>query len=175
MPSEKLPFATNCWVAPGTIEALPGLTLIATSTAGVTSICELPLIPDIVATTVVLPGLMPVTTPLDVMLATVASIELHAAAPVMFWLLPSVKTPVAVNCWLVPEAIEGLWGVTATATSAAAATVNIDDPEIVPEVATMLVVPVPLLVASPCVPEALLIVAAPTFVELHCADAVTSS
>jgi hypothetical protein len=164
----------NCWVAPGVIEALPGLTLIVTSTAGVTSICELPFIPDIVATTVVLPGLIPVATPLDVIVATVVSIALHPAAPVMSWLLPSVKTPVAVNCWLVPEAIEGLWGVTSIETSAAGATVNIDDPDIVPEVATMLVVPELVLVASPCVPEALLMVAAPTFVELHCADAVTS-
>ena len=68
----------NCWVAPGVIEALPGLTLIVTSTAGVTSICELPFIPDIVATTVVLPGLIPVATPLDVIVATVVSIALHS-------------------------------------------------------------------------------------------------
>jgi hypothetical protein len=89
--------------------------------------------------------------------------------------VPSEKLPFATNCWVAPGTIEALPGLTLIATSTAAATVNIDDPDIVPEVATILVVPAPVLVASPCVPEALLIVAAPTFVELHCADAVTSS
>jgi hypothetical protein len=67
--------------------------------------------------------------------------------------------PVAVNCWVVPSAIEEFSGDNATEDSATAPTVSVVEPVIDPSVAVMVVCPVPTLVASPFVPAALLIVA----------------
>ena len=49
--------------------------------------------------------------PFTLMLATVGFPEVHCTEPVMFSVLPSVKVPVAVNCNVVPGAIEGAGGV----------------------------------------------------------------
>jgi hypothetical protein len=57
--------------------------------------------------------------------------------------------PVAVNCWFVPNAIEGVAGVTAMDTRAAAVTVRVVDPLTVPELAATMVVPTPVPVARP--------------------------
>ena len=47
----------------------------------------------------------------------------------------------AENCWVVPLAMEGVAGLTAMDTRVAAVTVNIVDPETLPRVALMVVVP----------------------------------
>jgi hypothetical protein len=57
--------------------------------------------------------------------------------------------PVAVNCWFVPNAIEGFPGVTAMETRAAVVTVRVVDPLTVPELAATVVVPTPVPVARP--------------------------
>jgi len=57
--------------------------------------------------------------------------------------------PVAVNCWLVPSAIDGFAGVIAIETRAALVTVRVVEPLTVPELAAIVVVPVPAPVASP--------------------------
>ena len=57
--------------------------------------------------------------------------------------------PVAVNCWFVPNAIDGFAGVIAIETRAALVTVRVVDPLTVPELAAIVVVPVPAPVASP--------------------------
>jgi hypothetical protein len=64
-----------------------------------------------------------------------------------------------VNCWLVPSASEGMAGVTAMETTAAGDTVKTVVPEIEPDVAVIVVVPVARLVASPWLPEVLLMLA----------------
>ena len=53
------------------------------------------------------------------------------------------------NCWFVPNAIDGFAGVIAIETKAALVTVRVVDPLTVPEVAAIVVVPVPFPVASP--------------------------
>ena len=53
------------------------------------------------------------------------------------------------NCWFVPNAIDGFAGVTAIETRAALVTVSVVDPLTVPELAVIVVVPVPVAVASP--------------------------
>ena len=65
----------------------------------------------------------------------------QVAVEVRSCVLPSVNVPVAVNCWVVPRAMDGFAGETAIETSAAAVTVSVVEPVIEPEVATMLVVP----------------------------------
>ena len=53
------------------------------------------------------------------------------------------------NCWFVPDAIDGFTGVTAMDTRVAALTVRLPDPLTVPDVAVMVVVPMPVPVARP--------------------------
>jgi hypothetical protein len=57
----------------------------------------------------------------------------------------------ALNCWFVPNAIEGFAGVTAIETRPALVTVRVVDPLTVPELAAIVVVPVPIPLASPAV------------------------
>ncbi len=82
--------------------------------------------------------------------------EDHVAVPVRFCVVFSVNVPVAVNCWLVPFAIDGAAGVTAIETSAAEVTVSVVDPLTEPVVAVIVAVPSPTLLAKPCVGTALL-------------------
>jgi hypothetical protein len=74
---------------------------------------------------------------------------------------------VAVNCCVVLFAIEGLIGVTAIDVSVAAVTVRVVDPDILPDVALIVVEPVATGVANPWDPAALLMVATPVLDELQ--------
>ena len=65
----------------------------------------------------------------------------------------------------VPRATTEFVGVTAIDTSVAAVTIRAVDPETLPNVAAMVVVPIATLVAKPSLPEALDTVATATFVE----------
>jgi hypothetical protein len=56
---------------------------------------------------------------------------------------------VAVNCWLVPDVIEGFAGVTAIDTRVAVVTARVVDPLTVPKLAPTVVVPTPFPVARP--------------------------
>jgi hypothetical protein len=90
-----------------------------------------------------------VAKPSVVMVATVCVPELHSTVPVMFCVLPSVKVPVAVNCWLAPSGIVGIAGVTAIEMSVAAVTVTVVEPVVVPDVAVILALPKAMLVVMP--------------------------
>lgn len=59
--------------------------------------------------------------------------------------------PVAVNCWFVPAAMEGLAGVRVMEVSAAAVTFTVVDPVIDPELAEIVVEPIATAVANPVV------------------------
>ena len=74
----------------------------------------------------------------------------------------------------VPFAMLGLLGVIAMDTSAAGVTVNVVDPEMLPEAAVIVVEPVAAAVADPLEPVALLIVATVRSAELHVAAVVRS-
>jgi hypothetical protein len=84
---------------------------------------------------VVVPRPTAVASPAVLIVATVAAEELHVAVLVRFCVLASVYVPVAVNCCVLPLAIEGVAGVTAIDTNVAAVTVSVVLPETVPEVA----------------------------------------
>ena len=64
-------------------------------------------------------------------------------------MLPSVKVPVAVNCWVRSKGTDGFAGVTAIDARGALPTVNVAEAEIEPEVTVIFVVPAPELVANP--------------------------
>ena len=171
LPSLKVPIAVNCWVEPGTMEAVAGDTLMETRMAAVTvSVVEPDIAPEVaVIVEVPIPMLLPNPCEPDVLLmvATVAVEELHTTVLVISCVLLSVKVPVAVNCFCVPIAIEGVAGVTAIDTNPARVTVSVVVPDTDPEVAVIVAVPVPTLVAKPWLPEVLLIVATEEAEEVH--------
>jgi len=79
-----------------------------------------------------------------------------------------------VNCCVAPAGIEVLAGVIATDTNVDCPTIKFVDAKTAPEVAVMLAVPMPALVASPLVPTALLTIAISGDDELHVTTEVTS-
>jgi hypothetical protein len=127
-----------------------------------------PLIAPDAAVIVALPSPTPLARPEPFMLATVATEELQLTEPVRFCVLPSVKVPVAVNCCVVSSAMVALGGPTAMETKTGGVTVKLDDPEIVPNIAVIVVPPCATDEASP----ALLMLATPAADELHVTDEV---
>ncbi len=73
----------------------------------------------------------------------------------------------AVNCFVAPVATDGLRGVTEIDVSVAAVTVNEVDPDMLPDVAVIVVEPAATGVATPLEPAALLIAATPVLEELQ--------
>jgi hypothetical protein len=126
VPSLYVPVAVNCRVVPFAIEALAGVTAMETS-VGVTVRLVEPLIDPKVALMFVLPAVTAVARP-ALMVATVVLVEVQDTVLVRFCVLPSLYVPVAVNCWVVPLAIEVLAGVTAIDTNAAGVTVRVAVP-----------------------------------------------
>jgi hypothetical protein len=90
-----------------------------------------------------------VASPPAAIVATLVVCELHVAVPVKFCVELSEKVPVAVNCFVVPFAIEGFAGVTAIETRVAEVTVSTVDPLTVPEVAMIVLDPAAFAVAIP--------------------------
>ncbi len=105
-----------------------GVTMIDSSTAGVTVIVVAPeMLPD-VAVIVVVPTPTDVARPLVpvtlLMVATVVE-ELQETSDVIFWFDPFVNEPVAVNCCVLPSAMLGFTGVTVTPVSSAGVTTSV--------------------------------------------------
>jgi hypothetical protein len=98
--------------------------------------------------------------------------ELQVAEAVKSCVVLFENVPVAVNCRVVPLAIEGLIGVTAIDASVAAVTVREVEPDILPDFAVTVVEPVATEVVNPLKPAALLIVATPVLDELQVTAAV---
>ncbi|HXO06277.1 MAG TPA: hypothetical protein VN884_11680 [Candidatus Sulfotelmatobacter sp.] len=165
--SEKVPVAVNCSVAPFAMEEFAGVTVIDTSVAEVTVRIVEPLMAPEAALIVLVPAATPVASPPAVIVATLAVCEVHIAVLVKFCVELSEKVPVAVNCRVVPLAMEGLAGVTAIDTSvgAVAVTVRVVEPLMAPEAALMVLVPAATPVANPPA----LIVATPVVCEVQVA------
>jgi hypothetical protein len=90
-----------------------------------------------------------VAKPLLFTVATEVDDEFHLAVLVRFCVVPLLYVPVAVNCWVLPAAMEAVGGVTETEVKTEAVTVNVAEPLIVPDLAVMVVVPWAMLVANP--------------------------
>ena len=174
--SEKVPVAVNCSVVPRAMPGLVDVTAIDTSVAELTvRVVEPEMLPE-VAVIVVLPAATGVTCPLEpaalLMVATDALDELQVTDVVIFCVLLSEKAPVAVNCSVVPRAMPGLVDVTAIDTSVAELTVRVVEPEMLPEVAVIVVLPAATGVTCPLEPAALLMVATDALDELQVTDVV---
>lgn len=104
-------------------------------------------------------------------LATALWEELHCTEVATSWVVPSLKTPVASNCAVVPIAIADVMGVTVIDTRVAGVTVKVSEPLKPAAVAVMVVCPVFTPLAMPCV----LTVATEIAVEAQAADVVKLS
>jgi len=147
--SLKVPVAVNLMDVPLEILGLAGFTVIETSVAVLTVSGVEPLTDPKVALMVVLPVATLVARPCALMLAAAEFDDVQITVVVMSCVLLSLKVPVAVNCLVVPTAMVELAGVTAIETRVAAVTVRDAVPLTDPEVALMVAVPVPVLLANP--------------------------
>jgi hypothetical protein len=145
VPSVYVPVAVNCCVVPAAIVGVTGVTANVTNAAGVTVSVVVPLTEPALAVIWAVPAPVllanPAVPPPVLIVPTPGVSELHSTVPVMFCVLPSVYVPVAVNCSVVPSAITGIAGVTATDTSTAGVTVNVVEPLIPTDVAVTVVLP----------------------------------
>jgi len=115
------------------MEVLGALMEIDCSVAAVTvKVNELEVIPFWVAVTLLEPIAAPVARPVVPILTAAGLEEAHVAVFVRFCVLPSLKVPVAVNCTVVPLAIEVLGEVTAIDCSVAAVTVSATVFDVIP-------------------------------------------
>src|SRR6185503_14025557 len=176
--SLKVPVAVNCWIPPMPIEGFAGVTARDCNAGGGVTVSTVePVTEPEVALMLVVPVATPVARPwLPLVLLIVATPmidDAHVTDVVRFWVLPSLKVPVAVNCWIPPMPIEGFAGVTARDCNAGGGvTVSTVEPVTEPEVALIVVVPAATPVARPWVPLVLLIVATPVFDDAHVTDVV---
>jgi hypothetical protein len=131
VPSENVPVAVNCWVAPTDRLGLDGVTAMEDRVAEFTVTVVLPEIVPEVAVMVVTPVVRAVARPLLLTVAIVVSEELQVTCVVISWVVPSAYVPVAVNCWVAPPGMFRLAGVTAMEDRVEEVTVRVVFPETV--------------------------------------------
>jgi hypothetical protein len=102
-----------------------------------------------VAVMVALPIPAPAASPPLVTVAISVEDELQFAVLVRSCVLPSLYVPVAVNCWVVPLAMDAVDGATDNEVSTGGVTVRAAEALIVPEVAVIVELPWVRLVTSP--------------------------
>lgn len=113
--SLKVPVAVNCLVVPTAMLEFAGVTAMETRVAAVTVREAIPLTPPDVAVMVAVPVPVLLANPVRSILATEVEDE-DQVREVSNCVLPSSKLPTAVNCKVVPIAMEGVAGVTAMET-----------------------------------------------------------
>ena len=138
-------------MVPFAIDELVAVALIDCSVAAVTVSAELfEVNPFCVAVMLVEPMAVPVARPVALMLATVGLELAQMDAFVRSWVLPSLKVPVALNCTLVPLAIEELVVLIVIDCNVAAVTVSATVLDVTPPCeAVTVAVPVPTPLAKP--------------------------
>jgi hypothetical protein len=121
-PSVYVPVAWNCCDVPSAMPGFSGEIAIETRAAPVTVRVVLPEMSPDVAVIVVDPTAAEAASPFEpsesLTAATAVSEELHFTASVISSVVWSEKTPVALNCWDVPNGMLGLAGETSIETSA---------------------------------------------------------
>jgi hypothetical protein len=174
LPSLYVPVAANCCVVPFAIVVPVGVTDMDTNSGAVTeTLVDPKTVPD-VAVILELPNRSPITNPLALTGATAGTEDAHVADAVRSCVLPSLYVPVAASCSVVPSGTAAPPGVIAIETKAAPATVIVVEAEMEFDVAEIVAVPCPELVASPLLPAALLIIATVASEELHVTVVVRS-
>ncbi len=103
--------AVNCWVVPLAMPGLVGKTAMETSVAGVIVSIVDPDMPPNAAVIVVAPVTPERASPVLLIVETSVFDDLQLTNNVIFDVVPSEYIPVAVSCWVVPQATLGLVGV----------------------------------------------------------------
>lgn len=134
---------------PATLLAVAGVIVIEDKVTAVTVRVVVSETVPLVAVMVVVPVATAVTTPLALTVATEVLDEVQVTCADISMLVPSEYEPVAVNCWLFPAGTLGVSGVSDTEDRVAAVTVRAAVPDLLPEVAVMVVVPALTAVARP--------------------------
>ena len=151
--SENAPVAVYCFVVLTAMLEFAGVTAIESSVAPETMSDAVPLTEPEVAVMVVLPVPVLAASPVESIAATEVAEELQVTSG-NNCVLPSSKVPTALNCCVVPSAMVGVAGLTEIETKCAATTVRVAVSVKLPTVAVIVVVPAPVVVASP---EALMV------------------
>jgi len=120
---------------------------------------------------VAVPWNKPAAKPLLLIVATTVGAELQVALPVRSCVLPSVYTPVAVNCCVAPKGIVASDGLRAIDMRVGTVTVNVAEPLTPAALAVIVVVPWAAVAATPAFVASPLIRAVVTEDELHKAEA----
>jgi hypothetical protein len=149
LPSLKVPLAVNLMDVPFAILGLAGFTVIETKCAVETVSPVEPLTEPKRALIVVPPVATLVARPCALMVAAAELDDDQMTVEVRSWVLLSLNTPMAVNCFVVPTAMVEFAGVTDTETRVAAVTVRDALPLTDPEVAEIVAVPAPVVWANP--------------------------
>jgi len=144
-----VPVAANCFVFPAGMLGLAGVTEMEDRGTELTVRVVLPEILPEVAVMIVVPAATAVARPLLLTLATDVLDEPQVTWEVISWLVPSEYVPEAANCWVFPAGTLGLAGVTDMEVRIAVVTLRAVFPEILPEVAVMVVMPAATAVARP--------------------------
>jgi hypothetical protein len=110
LPSLKFPVAVNCRAVVAAMVGFVGVTVIDVREPGVTVSRVDAVTEPAPAMMVVWPAATQFATPLAEIVATAVEEELQLTEDVTFCWLPSVKVPVAVNAWVVPDAAAGFCG-----------------------------------------------------------------
>ena len=149
VPSEYMPDAVNCWMAPTGTLGLAGVTDMEDRIAEVTVRVVLPGIVPEMAVMVAVPATAAVAKPLRLTVATGVLDEIQMTSVVISWVVPSEYKPEAANCRVTPPGMLGLAGVTDMEDRVAEVTVRVAFPEVAPEAAVMVVIPGAMAVAKP--------------------------
>ena len=149
VPSEYVPEAVNCWVAPTALLAVAGVTAIEFRVVAVTVRVAVPDIPPKAAVMVVVPAATAVAMPLLLIVATPVLDEFQVTCAVISRLVPSEYVQVAVSCWVLPTTLLAVAGVIAMESSVTVVTVRVVVSVTVPLVAVMVVVPAATAVTRP--------------------------
>ena len=133
-----------------TVAPAPVLVRVPETTAVTASAKLFEAIPFWAAEMLVEPLATPVARPVELILAFVGAELAQVAVLVRFWMLPSLKVPVAVNCSVSPILMDVFGAVTLMDCSVGAVTVSAKVLEAIPFwVAVMLLEPIPDPVARP--------------------------
>ena len=151
LPSLNVPVALNLIDVPRAIRGFAGLTVMENRCAVETVSPVDPLTAPKTALIVLLPVATLVRRPWPLMVAAAGFEEVQTADPLTSCVLLSLNVPVAANCFVVPTAMLEFAGVTTTETMLAPVMVSDAVPLTEPELAVIVVKPVPTLVARPVV------------------------
>src|SRR5262249_34246892 len=113
VPSLKVPVALNCFVPPTVTVGFGGVTAIDWSTTAVTVSVVEPETAPLVALIVLVPAFTAVASPVALIAAVAGVPDVHVTVLVKSCVVPSLKVPVALNCFVPPTVTVGFGGVTA--------------------------------------------------------------